>query len=277
MSNEHLTGEGITCLIYGVGGGGKSLSAIRALHPDATFFLGLEQGAFTPALNPDLNHWRDTKGKLWLPPPKNVAYCLAPDRPGEEVRAMVDQKILPRVKSGEIGAVCADTISGFCTRCYDRHRGFRERDPYGNYAEMASSELRWLVSRIMAAGCIFVAIAHERKFTNFDGEVSKGGPNVPGKNLDLITAMFDIVLRAGWDTVSGVRQQVFWCDYGSDTYRMRDRWGVCRTVEPMDLRAILARARARQLGQPLPPPAEFKAAPAAATGAAQGAANSGVF
>lgn len=270
MSGEHMTGEGITCLIYGPGGGGKSLAAIRALHPKHTFYLGLEPGAFTPALNPDLNPWRDDKNKLWLPPPHNVAYCLSPDQPAAEVRATAEKTILPMIKEGRVGAVCSDTLSGYTTRVYDKLRGNATRDNYGNFAAGAAMEARWLISRVMATGSFFVAIAHERKFANYEGEANKGGPDFPGKSIDQLTAMFDIVLRAGWDIIGGLRQQVFLCDYSSETYRMRDRWGVCRPVEPMDLRAILARARARQRGEPLPPPAEFLGTPVTASGQSAG-------
>ena len=257
-----------TVLQYGPGSVGKTVQSIRAVPPERTFFLALEPGAFTPLLSPELNPWRSASGKLMLPPTDQLVSCVDRDDPEDQVVRAVEQRLAPMVERGRVGAVVVSTVSAWAERMYDRRMGRTARDNYQNNAMLVARVCRDLMYRLFELDVIVIAEAHERPFTQGDdGRVKTGGPKlVPhDQSTQGFLTPFDTVLRARYTLRPGVRirERFYECDPGHPEHegRMRDRWDVCRAVEPMDLRTILRRVNARAKGLELPPPAEFAAAP----------------
>lgn len=263
-----------SALQFGPGSVGKTVASIRAVPPSATFYLGLEPGAFTPLLSPELNTWREKSGALMLPPADQVAYCLDRDDPEAEVVRVVEQRVLPMAEKQHIGAIVVSTISAWAERMYDRRMGRAMRDNYQNHAIFVGRMCRDLMYRLFEQSLIVIVEAHERSYTvTEDGRTKLGGPKLVShdQSTQSFVTAFDTVLRARYTLRPGsrVRERFYECDPSSPEFegRMRDRWDVCRAIEPMDLRAILKRCNARAKSVELPPPAEFPEPAANAQGA----------
>jgi len=250
----------LNVLIYAPAGHGKTTGAIRAVPVATTFYLELEQGAFTPLTSPGLNPWRNRDGSVMLPKPWQYAACLSPLNPAHEVRQVVTQRIAPLAKQGKIRAICVSTLTAFDQRLYDRLMGQGTEDNYGKKADTAAREVRFLTASLQALGIVVIAEAHQRNFTDYNGKITQGGPKIQGERaVDQLVGTFSIVLRVTKETLaSGEGTYVYRCAPFNMQYRTRDRYHLCRDVEPAKpvgaLNRILARAWAQARGQEVPPP-----------------------
>lgn len=253
-----------TILQYGPGSAGKTVATIRALRPAGVFYLALEPGAFTPMLDPDLNPWRDKSGNVQLPPDDHFAELLDMRDPFGQLKRCLEERVLPAIEQGKVGAVAMSTLSAFAERYYDQLMGMSRKDGYQDQARFVARRCRELLNMLFEVGPVLIVEAHERGFSRAEtGEVKMGGPKFVEHNNSVqgLCAMFDTVLRASYTTLPGTRVKVrfYECDPKSNEHegRQRDRWNVCRLIEPMDLKVIITRARQKALFKPLDPPAEF--------------------
>lgn len=255
--------------MYGPGSVGKSVAAIRAFPPDRIFYCSLERGSFAPLSNPDMNPWRNAADTVLLPSAEFCASCLDAKRPYEELLDVAENRIAPAIEKGRVAGVILDTGSAWTERYFDRLMGGSTQDGYGKKAGLVGRRWREITNVLLSTGGIVIAIFHERPYSDFEGRIRLGGPKFVQKEEDTagLIATYDTVLRARigphpLQPTLLVRQ--FQCDPMDREFlgRMRDRWNVCRAIEPLDLRIIVKRAAAQAAGQPLPPPAEFPPPPA---------------
>lgn len=233
-----------TVLLVGRTKVGKSAAVIRALGAKC-FYLCCERGAITPALQPRFNPtltsatpWRPERGRDYVE-------CLRVTDPCGEVDRVLASLIAKKLLGTRYAAICLDTVSELA----DRHLAWLKamgpaeitggrKWAYGEPWTLIYDRLKGIIRRAMAQNCMVIGLAHERPPSDFDGKFTPGGALVPGKLVEGMPSLFDIVARIGIDGGKPVLR----CNSYDTDYVTGDRFGVVVDGEPLDLKSVLRRA-----------------------------------
>jgi len=210
--------------MYGPSGIGKSVAAVQ-FPPTKCYYIATEREAVAPAYSKKLNpHW---------PVLPFYTECLSVDQPYEELLA-VAQDAARRVVERPI--VILDTLSSWGDREMGRIHRRGIKDDYGKASTLLHERLTTIVNTILGAGGIFIALAHEKDPSSFDGKIEKGGPRLPGKSSKIIPSLFSMVLRGSIEMDDQmVKRRVFRVDPLDSRYFTKDRYEVVQDKSDMNL------------------------------------------
>lgn len=220
--------EGVSILIYGQSGIGKSTDVGYALRKAA--WLQTEPGGLIPVVR--------CVGYT----PQNVITLFDAVNPERELRNAVDT-VLNKARSGHVSTIVLDTGSEITERMVGSYMK-KNADGRMAYGKLMINVIE-IVQKVIAAGVWFVCICHELppEVDERTGNKLRGGPLFPGKKLPRsMPPKFDLVLRATTDKKVGSQaKRVYRCDPLDGDYIMKDRFGVTREVQPMELAPIVFR------------------------------------
>lgn len=212
--------------LYAPSGWGKSTLALQ-FAPERVYYIGTEREAIAPAYVKRLNpHW---------PRVPDYVECLSVDRPFEEL--MDHAAVLSRlIREGKKAIGVLDTLSSWADREMFRIHRSGVKDDYGKASNLLHERLTAVVNTIMAAGGVFIALAHLKDPSNIDGKYDRGGPRMPGKSSKIVPSLFSMVLRGDVDVnESGVKRRVFRVDPLSSQWFTKDRYEIVADGADADL------------------------------------------
>lgn len=226
-----------TLLLSGPTGVGKSVAVIKATNPESTYWICAERGALLPAVDPNIN----PSGKI---PQHDTATDLA--RPWEETIAYI-RKGMEGHKKGIFRTIVLDTISSLADREYLRIRNADHvTDKYGAANRMLRTRVLPVVWELLNCGAMIIVLSHDKEPTQIDGILTKGGPRLPGDLLQTVPSLFDIVLRARRGAgPDGSTMRLIRFDAMDERYTDKDRFGIVKDGDPLDLKRILVEAVSR--------------------------------
>jgi hypothetical protein len=226
----------IAIAIYGESGVGKSLDVHRTLM-GKTLTILTERGG--------LNSVTASLGKT----PQHLG-CYSLDKPLDQMEELIDGRVTELAKKKAFGALVVDSGSELGLRHTDYLIGQKTQVQQAFYATQIG--LRRLIRKSQQVSALTVWIFHAQEpETKMSGEVRKGGPALPGRLSVQVPYMFDMVLRAAYNSELGEegRRRVYLCDSSDESYIMKDRFRACDPMQDMALKPILAKVIAAIRGR----------------------------